>query len=223
MQDEVIFICGGAGEPALDQIETIKKNYPSHYYIGADRGALRLVKAGFFIDEAVGDFDSVTEPELQLIQQNTHTFERFKAEKDDTDMEIALEYAMKHNENADIYIFGGIGAFGGRMDHLIANLWLIYQPRFERITNQLFFIEANHRVNFFKPGSYRLAYVPNFKYVSIISLTKVVALTIQGAKYELSARDFNYPRALISNEFVVQKDICVSFSEGILMVVYAND
>ncbi|MGO4936595.1 thiamine diphosphokinase [Fundicoccus sp. Sow4_H7] len=223
MQEEVIFICGGASKPAIGQIDEIKQSFKTSYIIGADRGALSLIEAGYHLDEAIGDFDSVTAEELEMIHHGSRKVTQLQAEKDDTDMEIGLLHALAHNEEAYIYIFGGLGQTQGRMDHLIANLYLVYQPRFKSCINRLVFVEENNRVSFFSEGTYQLRHHSTFKYISIVSMSEVKDLSISNAKYELPATHFDYPRALISNEFMKGQPIELSFSQGMVMVIYTND
>ena len=49
---------------------------------------------------------------------------RFKPEKNETDMELALNWAVEQKPEL-IRIFG---ATGGRLDHLFANVQLMFKP-----------------------------------------------------------------------------------------------
>ena len=219
---EVVIICGGASDPALDQVTNWIVPYQVVHWIGVDRGALRLVQAGYSLDMAVGDFDSVDEKERNTIATHSRTVQRLQAEKDDTDMEIALTLAMQTWPQADYLIFGALGEHGGRLDHGLCNVWLAYQPRFKAALARLTFVERHHIGRFYLPGDYRLDYQP-CRYLSIISLTPVEQLQIQGAKYQLPPTDFAYPRALISNEYQpTRESVQFSFTSGLIFVIWVN-
>lgn len=220
---QCVILCGGADEPDIQRIADITALYESSLFVGVDRGGLKLIQHGYRLDYAIGDFDSVTSEEKAQIRANAEVMEQHHSEKDDTDMELGLLLAHNIAPEADYFIFGGIGKQQGRLDHLLANIWLVFQPRFSNLVGRLQFIEMNHRIHFFKPGSYILQAAYREQYVSVISLTAVKGLQIVGAKYEMEARDIDYPRALISNEFYPSQPIELSFREGLIMILHVHE
>lgn len=220
-----VIICGGASQPAIDELSKYIDAQTSIATIGVDAGCLELIKHGYKIDYAVGDFDSVTEDEFQLIKEHSSDLIKHPAQKDDTDMELAIEVAIENYPQADYYIVGAIGETKGRLDHMLANIWMVYQPRFQAIVDRMQFIERNHVFQFFTEGRHQLRVkdaMPD--YLSIISMTAVDGLKIEGAVYELAETNFTYPRALISNEFVnEEQEIHISFNKGIVLVLWVNE
>ena len=69
----------------------------------------------------MGDCDSMTLQELEWAHENGIPIQRFPIEKDATDMQLALDIAIQRKK-IKIAILGGIG---GRMDHTLANLFLL--------------------------------------------------------------------------------------------------
>ena len=122
MAKACVIVCGGGPNPALDQIENLIQAYDQVYFVGADRGALRLVRAGYVLDMALGDFDSVSEEERQVIEAHSQEFQAFPSEKDDTDGHLALDMAMTRWPEADYVALGFLGERGGRLDHFLANI-----------------------------------------------------------------------------------------------------
>ena len=59
-------------------------------FVGVDRGSLWILEEELALALAVGDFDSVTVEERQLIQERAQHFVQAQPEKDDTDLELAL-------------------------------------------------------------------------------------------------------------------------------------
>ena len=69
-----------------------------------DRACLRLLELGLPIDLAVGDFDSVSRSELEMIQSATKDCMIAPAEKDDTDTELALKITFQLYPEAEVTI-----------------------------------------------------------------------------------------------------------------------
>ncbi len=83
--------------------------------IAVDGGFASLEAAGCVPDLALGDFDS-----LGFVPEDVPV-KLFPAEKDASDMELALEEALTRGAGTvEVY-----GALGGRLDHTLANLLLL--------------------------------------------------------------------------------------------------
>ena len=90
--------------------------------IAADGGSNHLVACGIYPHHIIGDLDSIT-PELQkAYKANGVTFHTFPPYKDETDLELAILWAICHYPVAKIVI---LGAMGGRPDQALANLLLL--------------------------------------------------------------------------------------------------
>lgn len=101
----------GAGDNSGTNFSINKEN--NDCVIAADGGLEALEEIKIEPDYILGDFDS-----LGYIPQGKNVI-RHKVEKDDTDMMLAVQFAMeKGYEN--IIIYGGTG--GSRIDHTFANI-----------------------------------------------------------------------------------------------------
>lgn len=222
-KEPIVVICGGASHPYLDLIKQLEEKSIEYVLIGVDRGALRLVQAGYHLDYAYGDFDSVTKEEFQLIEIHSTHLTRVSSHKDDTDMELTLESAMTMYPNSDYFLMGALGKKIGRLDHLLANIWLVYQPRFVGKIDKVIFVEASQYLTILKAGEHVIDAVNTCDYISFISLTAIKNWSIKGAKYELDSASLDYPRAFISNEFVGNCPIEVKFDEGLMMCLIVKE
>ena len=83
-------------------------------YVGVDGGCLKLLGQGLPLDMAVGDFDSVSETDLNKIKAQAKQVVQSVPEKNDTDLELALKAVFKAHPDAVVSVYG---AFGGRLDH----------------------------------------------------------------------------------------------------------
>ncbi len=92
-------------------------------WVGVDKGTVSLLEAGIIPQEAFGDFDSITEEELMQIQKAAPALHVYQAEKDYTDLELALDWALQ-KEPETIRMFG---VTGGRADHFLGNIQLLYK------------------------------------------------------------------------------------------------
>jgi thiamine pyrophosphokinase len=115
--DTVVVVAGGSA-PGRRALETIPPGSP---VIAADRGADHARALGLPIELAIGDFDSATPAVLDALAAEGTRVERHPADKDATDLELALGAALRMQPRR-ILVVGGIE---GRLDHLIGELVLL--------------------------------------------------------------------------------------------------
>lgn len=106
--------------------------------IGVDSGVDRSLAAGLAVDIAVGDFDSVTARGLVEAERSGARIVRHPADKDRTDLELAIDLAI--DEEPDRIVF--VSMDGGRPDHELANLLLMGDPRLKPFEVDLLLPEA---------------------------------------------------------------------------------
>lgn len=206
-------LVGGSGEE-------YKKALNKHdHWIGVDRGALHLIKNGVSPHLSIGDFDSVSINELTTIKEHSKEWMHLPKEKADTDSEAAVLEAAKRYPNKDIYFYGGTG---GRVDHLLQNIYMVLQPRFQTVIHRFTMKDNQNTIRFYQPGQYTILKEEDKQYFSVICLTNVEELNINHAKYKLEKTDVSFPRGYISNEFE-EETANVSFKSGIVCVIQSRD
>jgi thiamine pyrophosphokinase len=94
--------------------------------IAADSGVHAAEVLGLPVDCIVGDFDSADPAIVEAHRQRGATVERHPAEKDATDLELALDAAQRRGAERVVIV----GGAGGRLDHLLGNVLLLGSPRF---------------------------------------------------------------------------------------------
>lgn len=97
------------------------------YTICADGGVRHAAKLGIKPDLVVGDFDTLTPEEVERTCKNGVKIRRYPCRKDYTDTHIALLQAVEMGY-CEIDI---IAAWGGRLDHTLANIMLLALPEAE--------------------------------------------------------------------------------------------
>ncbi|XJZ28456.1 thiamine diphosphokinase [Bacillota bacterium Lsc_1132] len=214
----IINILAGGPEELLPKLADYDD--PGCLWVGVDRGVFTLIRRGIQPDLALGDFDSVSVEELREIESTVSELHRFNPVKDETDMEIALQWALEQDAEG-IRIFG---ATGGRLDHFFANVQLLTRPVLTGIPNDVAIIDKTNIVSVKGPGRYSIKKNSLYQYVSFIPVTGMVrGLTLEGFKYPL--KDCHIPLGstlCISNELINDSGT-FSFSEGILLVIRSSD
>jgi thiamine pyrophosphokinase len=92
--------------------------------VAADGGARSARTAGLTLDLVVGDGDSLGRDGLAALAAAGVPIERSPTDKDESDTELAVLAALARGAG-DLTI---VGAFGGRLDHALANIWLLAHP-----------------------------------------------------------------------------------------------
>jgi thiamine pyrophosphokinase len=114
---------------------------PAHAtVVAADSGLEQALRLGIKVDVVVGDFDSVDPDALLAAERAGTAVERHPAEKDHTDLELAVLAAQRLRATRVIVV----GGWGGRIDHALANLLLLANPDYAPL--HLEAIDAGGRV-----------------------------------------------------------------------------
>jgi thiamine pyrophosphokinase len=207
----LIFSGGRLGRWALDRIR------PGDMLIGADGGALFLAESGLRLDVALGDFDSVTEDELQLIRRESgETMDCDPVDKDYTDTELAFRLALsKRPRQIEL-----IGALGTRFDHSLANVHLL-RTASECGVDALIADEFN----VIRLVSRQIALENSgFPYVSLLPLTPVVrGITLEGFRYPLDNATLEMGQSLGISNILEHSLGVVRIREGLLLVIESRD
>jgi thiamine pyrophosphokinase len=98
--------------------------------VAADGGLVPARRLGIAVDALVGDLDSVAGPDLETAVRDGTAVLRADVDKDESDTELALLEAVRRGATRITVL----GAFGGpRLDHALANVWLLAHPALARI------------------------------------------------------------------------------------------
>lgn len=187
-------------------------------WVGADRGALRLVQLGITPVMIVGDFDSITASELATVEAGLTGAVVVKPDQDHTDTQLAVKTIFEQFQPDELHIYG---ATGGRLDHLLANLWLVLDPLFRKWAGQIKLIDRQNSVAFYLPGTYQVTKEADKKYLAFVPLMPM-HLTLPDAKYQLDRAYNDYPISWASNEFVGDQ-ATMTFDQGVLAVIQSRD
>lgn len=187
-------------------------------YIGVDRGCLSLLKAGLPLDWAVGDFDSVTKTEKARILLQTSQVMELPAEKNDTDLEVALRLVLDHFPSGEVAIYG---VLGGRLDHSLSNLFWPSQDEFLPLLERVQLMDEQNVVIYRASGWQTVSPKEAYPYISFMPALDTV-LEIEEAKYPLNASNYFFKKIYGSNEFL-DCPIRVKVQKGYVIIIYSRD
>jgi thiamine pyrophosphokinase len=99
------------------------------FTVAADSGVEHALALGRDVDLVVGDFDSADPAAVDAAAGGGAEVRRYAAEKDQSDLELAVRAARDSGATKVIVV----GGSGGRLDHLLANALLLASPSFDDI------------------------------------------------------------------------------------------
>ena len=162
-----LIVTGGTIDIAFAKDFLSQRSYD--YVIAADAGLEVLRPLHISPNAVVGDLDTVDKKVLEEYQnQPDIEFEIHKPEKDETDTELALLTAARQGcEAVDI-----LGALGGRMDHAIGNIQLMYQFFCQGMEVNIY--DAHNRL--YLLGGHKVFHREEVygKYISFLPMTETV-------------------------------------------------
>jgi len=94
---------------------------PDDFLLAADGGAKFILRMGLTPHLVIGDLDSLDENDLSQLTFADVPIEQYAADKDQTDLQLAVERALDLRAKSILII----GALGGRIDQTLANLALL--------------------------------------------------------------------------------------------------
>lgn len=187
--------------------------------ICADGGGNSALQAGRIPEVLIGDLDSISSENLEKCRQNGVIIQQFPREKDETDLELALEYAVKQLQlqppGLNPQIIWLYGAIGGRVDHLLGNMALMLQYYKKGFSIHL--KDPLHEI-YLLQGRETLKGCPGQE-LSILPVTETARVTTQGLYYPLKGEVLKQDSTRgISNVFS-EEEAVVEVDEGIVMLV----
>ncbi len=139
-------------------------------FFAADAGYRYANKLLIPLKRVLGDFDSIDIP-------NVPHLSRFPTEKDETDSELALRFAIEDGYT-DIWM---CAPFGGRMDHTIANLHLLEEARKKHVSLTLY--DGENMIFLAEKGTHH--FLNKMRYISFFPWQDSALVSLNDFKYPL--------------------------------------
>jgi len=183
------------------------------YIICADGGSHHARTLGLTPDLIIGDLDSVDPLALPKAGALKPEVIRYPPTKDHSDLELAVEHAVKLKPG-EILMIGALG--GSRVDHSLFNLMLLRRPLIAQIPARI--IDCNQEL--FMISDQLTLEGQSGDYLSLFPLTAdVEGVTTTGLKYPLDHETLEFASSRgLSNELFGAR-ASVSIARGILLVI----
>ncbi len=186
----------------------IKKN---DFIIAVDGGIAHLEKLKILPHLMIGDFDSIKPGLLRKYRELGINIKEFPQDKDYTDTELALIEAKKISDSVIL-----IGAFGNRIDHTIANIYLLYEAK--KMGLDMKIINKHHTIYIILEGEKKSIPGRVGDIVSIIPILPSSNITTKGLKYPLNNDVIEFGHARGISNIKVEKEAWVSVGKGSLLI-----
>lgn len=215
----IVVICSGGPKQELCSFDKFKSKQ-NVLYIGADRGSIYLLDEGIIPSEIVGDFDSLSEYEWERVVNVVPKIEKVKAEKDDTDTDLALQKALFY-EPSEIYL---TGVTGGRLDHFEAAIRSMYRFQLQYPKIKIKIVNSHNEICILFPGKHTILRDEKLRYISFFAYeTTVENVNLRGVKYETTNETIELGTSRFTSNELISELGYISFSSGICLVIRSSD
>lgn len=208
-----VIVCNGIIEDYTYYRKYLEK---AQLLVCADGGAAHLRRMGVKPDVLLGDLDSISEEDLEHFKDAGVKIEKFPAEKDMTDTELAVQYAIDRGCDT-IIIIGGVGT---RLDHSLANILSLKKIMDRNVRG--FVVDEHNEITIIR-DSIKLFREEGVK-VTLLPLTeKVEGVTTKGLYYPLVDATMEMGTSWgVSNEFSCE-EAEISIKSGLLLIIRSRD
>ncbi len=214
----IVVICGGSTEEARIDLQPYVE-YEAKF-IGVDHGTLTLLKQGIIPVAAIGDFDSVTEAEYEEIARQIEFVDRYRMEKDETDLELAVQHAMRYRP--DLVLFTGVTC--GRLDHMFSAMRLLYRLQVEYKSTRFHIQNKWNDVAVVLDGASRIPAQEKWPYISFFAATpRVTGVTLEGFRYNVEGDELAFGTTRFTSNEIEEPYGDVYVEDGALYVVRSAD
>lgn len=181
--------------------------------IAVDGGANHLYKMGIMPNYILGDLDSIDEEIRKYYESSEVVFKKFPTKKDETDAELAVWLVEEEGLlGIDIY-----GALGGRIDHELANIQLLYyileRGMYPRI------ISENEEIYILKNDEMNL----KGNIGDIVSIIPIMGdargITLANMEYSVEELDLKYSITRGISNVMEAEEAFINVRDGCMLVV----
>jgi thiamine pyrophosphokinase len=185
------------------------------FVVAADSGVHAADALGLRADVVVGDFDSADPAVVDAHVERGATVERHPVAKDATDLELALDVALRHGVDRIVVV----GGAGGRLDHYLANVALLASPRFAGVGLEAFFADAHVTVARGGEGALDVRGTPGETLTLLPVGGDARGVVTKGLEYPLHAEDLPAGTTRGVSNVIVDVPASVALAAGTLLVI----
>jgi thiamine pyrophosphokinase len=217
MSKKIVIVSGGKVEEAFAL--PILKSQDREYIIAVDKGMEFLYHHQIMPNYIVGDFDSVDKEIGDYYRNETNVpIREYNPVKDASDTEIAIRLAMTLGAKELIIL----GATGGRIEHLWANVQCLMIPFKAGIDARI--MDSQNMIRLIGDETHIRKEDAFGKYFSVFPLgDEVYGLSIKGAKYPLYNHTLSAYNSLCVSNQIVDDEVVIDFHTGVVILMETRD
>lgn len=205
------------GNGKILNTDIIKQNLDENDIIICCDGGIRYAfQEGILPHYILGDLDSSELPMIQFFELKGVIFKKFSAKKDQTDMEICIDFAISLKVT-EILILGGIGT---RFDHSLANAHILMKALNSNVFARI--LDEHNEIMLLKNEIDILGKKGDL--ISLLPLsTKVLGITTKALEYPLNDYTMEIGASLGISNVMIDETAHISVKSGYLFVIKARD
>ena len=196
------------GGNSTSNVLSIESNFKE--IIAVDSGIDHLLNLSLDPNTLIGDLDSISKKLLDEVKKNGVKILAFNSNKDQTDFELALNY-LEEAEKSKVYIIGGES---GEIDHLISIFLLIPSKSF---FENIIWLYGDKRIIFRQKIELNIKKLTKF---SIIPLSDLTNLSIDGAEWNLDNKDIQFGETLTLRNITNEEQLNIRCDKGVFALIY---
>ena len=196
------------GGNSTSNVLSIESNFEE--IIAVDSGVEHLFKLSLDPTTLIGDLDSISKKSLNKLKKSGVKILAFNSKKDQTDFELALNY-LEEAEKSKVYIIGGES---GEIDHLISIFLLIPSRSFFQ---NIIWLYGDKRIIFRQKLELNIKKLTKF---SIIPLSDLTNLSIDGAEWNLDKKDIQFGETLTLRNITNEEQLSIKCDKGVFAFIY---
>ena len=187
------------------------------YLIAADGGAKHCLALQRTPHALIGDLDSVDQATVDAFQHQQVYIERYPPDKNQTDLELALDHALAVAVDRAIQEIILVGGMGGRLDQMLGNVLILAQRDWPI---PVIFAEGRTRAQIVQANSHLTLAVNVGDTVSVLPLSdRVTGITYTGMRYPLENHTLTLGSTRGMSNNVMALPATVAIRTGKLLVI----
>jgi thiamine pyrophosphokinase len=207
----VIFANGLLEKPTL----LLKRLQPGDRIFCADGGTYHALALGLTPEMIIGDLDSLTAETVAQMEAAGVTLRRYSENKDQTDLELALDIAIAERPEEILLVT----AMGGRLDQALANILLLTQPKYGQV--KLILLDGLQSAIVLRDHSQLTVKGEPGDILSLVPLTpQVTGVNFSGVGWPLAQATLRLGSTWSISNILKEQQARVEIEEGMALLVH---
>lgn len=196
------------------QLSTLQGLQPQQdeLIVSVDGGLRHCIDAGWAPDWLIGDMDSVTAEMLASMDTKSVRQIRFPADKDASDLELALDKLTAHRLDEVLLL----GVSGGRTDHMLFN-WAL--PGKRQWPFRIRLLDRHVDAHVVRHDQPLRINKPVGTIISLLALSATTGVTVQGLRYTMQGVTLLPGSTLGLSNVSLTEQISVTLDSGVLLAM----